>query len=51
MAHIRKLKNGTFQAAIYVGKSTQLDKKGKLKKNMNILLVTRKGNAKGLQES
>lgn len=32
MAHIRKLKNGTFQAAVYVGTSTQLDKNGKPKK-------------------
>ena len=32
MAHIRKLKNGTFQAVIYAGKSIQLDKKGKPKK-------------------
>lgn len=32
MAHIRKLKNGTFQAAIYVGKSAELDSKGKQKK-------------------
>jgi integrase len=29
MAYIRKLKNNTFQAAVYVGLSTKLDKKGK----------------------
>lgn len=32
MAHIRKLKNGTWQAAVYVGTSAELDKKGKPKK-------------------
>lgn len=32
MAHIRKLKNDTFQAAVYVGTSTELNKRGKPKK-------------------
>ncbi|MCX8129390.1 MAG: site-specific integrase [Clostridia bacterium] len=32
MAHVRKLKNGTFQAAVYVCTSAELDKHGKPKK-------------------
>lgn len=32
MAHIRKRKNGTWQAIVYVGTSTELDKEGKPKK-------------------
>ena len=32
MAHIRKQKNGTYQAVVYVGTSAELDKHGKHKK-------------------
>lgn len=40
MAHIRKLKNNTFQAAVYVGTSAELDKKGKPKKIYEYITCT-----------